>query len=342
LLTEQIDDLPWLVTSWERLVTRFIEGRLPHALLLEGRRGIGKLDYASLLAQRLLCTGSAATAACGQCKQCLLSRAQSHPDKRICRPQDSKVIKVDQIRGLGDFALGTPQVARRKVIILDSADQLNINAGNALLKTLEEPNADVTLILLHQAGKALLPTIRSRCQSVLMPEPSADQARAWLEQALSRPSNSEMPETTASEREQALSLAGDAPLLALSALREGIVGVHSECREALRKVLKKQCSIEAAAKPFTTLGLESSLLLMEQWAGDVARLAVGGAARDESFSDVLGYLASRNPRHAAHALLEQIAESRQGLTYNVNPELEISRLLLEWQAMMPAKQRRSA
>src|SRR5690606_30069667 len=97
-------------------------------------------------------------------KQCALTIAGTHPDIRFYAPEKSRMIRVDQVRALSAFAVGSPQVAHRKVIVVDRADQLNINAANALLKTLEEPSADVVLILLQEAGRPILPTLRSRCQ----------------------------------------------------------------------------------------------------------------------------------------------------------------------------------
>ncbi|WP_322873906.1 DNA polymerase III subunit delta' [Marinobacter bohaiensis] len=334
-----IDSLPWLSDSWHRLVQRWQEGRLPHAILLEGRNGIGKDVFAQELARRLVCEGSGEAAKpCGHCKQCELVAAGSHPDIRTYRPEDSKVIKVDQVRALGDFAVASPQVARNKVIILDSADQLNINSANALLKTLEEPNPDVTLILLQQAGKPLLPTIRSRCQSTLLGGPSMDDAAEWLVRSVA---GDEAVEADERAMERALQLSGGAPLLARRYLDEGYVAAVDQCLADFRQFLKLKLAPEDAAKPFVKLGLENSLDLMAGWAADLARISVGGAATDAAMADVLGFLAQQNPPHRAHDILAQLTESRAGLSYNLNPELEIERLLLQWLALMPRKRRRA-
>lgn len=337
-MIQHIDELPWLNTQWTRLIERWNLGRLPHALLLEGRNGIGKAPFAGYLAKRLVCEGAqGGMEPCGHCKQCELLAAESHPDVRTYRPEDSKVIKVDQVRALGEFAVASPQVAHHKVIILDSADQLNINSANALLKTLEEPNPDVTLILLQQSGKTLLPTIRSRCQSILLPEPSAEDAKVWLADVLAKRAGEE--DVDAALQARALRQASDAPLLARDYIDDGYVDNVDACQEAFRQFLKSRIAPEEATKPFVKLGLENALGLMERWAADMARLGVGADAHDPEVSDILGFLAGHNPAYRVHGMLSHIAEVRTALAYNVNPELEIERLLLEWLSFMPRRKR---
>ncbi|TBW54795.1 DNA polymerase III subunit delta' [Marinobacter halodurans] len=326
--------MPWLTDAWSRLAERWLSGRLPHAILLEGPDGIGKSVFARELAQRLVCEGAGeAIQACGHCKQCELVAAGTHPDIRTYQPEDSKVIKVDQVRALGEFAVASPQVAHHKVIILDSADQLNINAANALLKTLEEPNRDVTLILLQQSGRPLLPTIRSRCQSVLLAGPTLEQAQAWLGTQAALEESPADAETQA----RALRLASGAPIRALAFLAQGHVEAVDQCLENFRQFLKSKLPPEDAARPFVKLGLETTLGLMERWAADLARISVGGAPENPEVADILGYLTRQNPPHRAHGILAHIAEVRAGLTYNLNAELETERLLLHWLDLMPRR-----
>ncbi|WP_328797774.1 DNA polymerase III subunit delta' [Marinobacter mangrovi] len=334
-MSSSITSMPWLTDAWSRLAERWLSGRLPHAILLEGPDGIGKAVFARDLAQRLVCEGAGeAIQACGHCKQCELVAAGTHPDIRTYQPEDSKVIKVDQVRALGEFAVASPQVAHHKVIVLDSADQLNINAANALLKTLEEPNRDVTLILLQQSGRPLLPTIRSRCQSVLLAGPSQEQAEIWL---ASQVAGDEAQEADAETQARALRLASGAPVRALTFLAQGHVEAVDQCQEDFRQFLKSKRAPEDAAKPFVKLGLETTLGLMERWAADLARISVGGAPENPEVADILGYLAKQNPPHRAHDILSHIAEVRAGLTYNLNAELEAERLLLHWLDLMPRR-----
>lgn len=338
--------------TWHSSARRFIEGgieagRLPHALLIVGEQGVGKESFANDIAALLLCdrpeqasTGGQGFAPCGRCKQCELIQAQSHPDLRRFAPEKSRMIRVDQIRALSAFAVASPQVAKRKVIVVNRADQLNINAANALLKTLEEPSTDVVLLLLQESGRPILPTLRSRCQTVVLPTPDPATGRAWLKGQLdNRELEGEVP---GDERiELALRLAGYAPRLALEYLDGEFIGQRHEALESFRRYMKNELTLPEAAKAFKALGLDSMLLLMEGWAADLARIASGGSAVDTEATEMLRFLAINNPPWRAHELLAACRESRSAGIYNVSVELEAERLLMKWKALMPARKRRT-
>ena len=331
--------MPWLSEAWRSLQKRIADNRLPHALLVTGERGVGKRQFADRLAGLLICDRPLRdqdnAEACGHCKQCELVSAGTHPDIRIYSPEKSRMIKIDQVRALSGFAVASPQVAERKIAVVDRADQLNINSANALLKTLEEPSEDVVLILLQESGRPILPTIRSRCQTLLVPTPGPDDAARWLTEAVLKLEEGERPD--ASQCAKALSLSANAPRLALEYLTGDFLTLREQALEGFRQFMKGRVTVGEAAKPFKTLGLEASLWLFERWAADLARLAAGGSALEDDTADMLGYLARNNPPWKAHQLLEQIHEARSAAVYNVNPELEASRLLMAWQALMPRK-----
>lgn len=332
-----VTTMAWLQGPWERLRQSLAENRLPHALLVTGEQGVGKGFFAEQLAWLLVCDQPDLSRGerCGRCKQCGLSAAGTHPDIRRAAPEKSRMIRIDQIRSLSGFAVASPQVARRKVVLIDRADQLNLNAANALLKTLEEPVSDLVLILLQESGRPILPTIRSRCQALTIATPSADQAAQWLDNQLLQ---SELDTTpTEHQRRRALRLAANAPRLALAYLTGAFMVQRDEAFEQFRQFMKGQVSVGEAAKPFRTLGLEASLWLFEGWAADLARLCAGGVPRDEQAADMLGYLARHNPAWRAHELVELIHESRSAGVYNVSPELEAGRLLIAWQGLMPVR-----
>lgn len=332
-----VTTMAWLQQPWERLRQSLAENRLPHALLITGERGVGKRFFADQLAALLVCDQPDLTRGepCGHCKQCSLTAAGTHPDIRLSTPEKSRMIRIDQIRALAAFAVASPQVAKRKIALIDRADQLNINAANALLKTLEEPVADLVLILVQESGRPILPTIRSRCQTQSIARPSADQASQWLQTQLSA-MNLDAPPTDA-DCGQALGLAANAPRLALEYLTGDFLSQRNQAFEQFRQFMKGQLAVGEAAKPFKTLGLEASLSLFEGWAGDLARLGAGGEARDREAAEMLGFLARNNPSWRAHQLLEMIHEARAAGVYNVSPELEAGRLLIAWQKLMPVK-----
>lgn len=153
-------------------------GRLPHAWLLEGPRGLGKRGFADWAAARLL-AGDGPDSAGGR-----LLAAGSHPDLRVLAPpQEGRgaatgTIPVEQVRELLPFLRAHAALSRHRVVIIDAADDLNRAAANALLKILEEPGADTLLLLVSHAPGRLLPTIRSRCRRLrFRPLGEADMAR---------------------------------------------------------------------------------------------------------------------------------------------------------------------
>ena len=329
--------MAWLEDAWGRLLQRIAGNRMPHALMVTGENGVGKRLFANALAGLLVCEKADMNAGspCGICKQCELVAAGTHPDIRIYAPEKSRMIKIDQIRALSAFAVGSPQVASRKVAIIDRADQLNINSANALLKTLEEPAEDVVLLLLQESGRPVLPTIRSRCQSLLIATPDEDQAAGWLATAVKAMDGDNRP--TPEQCAKALVLAANAPRLALEYATGEFIGLRDEALDNFRRFMKSQLSLAEAAKPFKAMGLESALWLFEGWAGDLARISAGGQPRDAEAADMLTFLAKNNPSWRAHELLDTIHESRSAGVYNVNPELEAGRLLIAWQKLMPRR-----
>ena len=338
--TDIASDMPWLATAWHRVQRRLSEGRLPHALMVAGERGVGKRAWADAVAGLLLCdspvmTDNAAPRACGHCKQCELFQASSHPDVRVYAPEKSKMVKVDQIRALSTFAVASPQVARRKVAIIDRADLLNLNAANALLKTLEEPVPDVTLLLLQESGRPVLPTIRSRCQTLTLPVPGRQDAERWLAGEVAKLAEENRP--TADRLAKSLMLAGGAPRLAYAYATGDFPDLRDRAFEQFRLFMKGQTTVGEAATAFKALGLDDGLSLFEGWAADLARMAAGGQAADTEAAEMLGFLARNNPAWRAHELLDNVREARFAGQFNANPELEASRLLITWQALMPRK-----
>ena len=322
-----------------QVAARLAQGQLPHALLIDGERGVGKRHFADDLARALVCEQPEGHEAgpCGRCKQCELMAAETHPDVRHYAPEKSRMIKVDQIRALSVFAVASPQVARRKIIIVDRADQLNINAANALLKTLEEPSDDVVLLLLQETGRPVLPTLRSRCQRLLIPTPGMEAASDWLAGELDREGSD--VNATDEDRRQALEMARLAPRLALEYLTGDYPALRGEALDVFRRFMKAEVTVSEAAKAFKALGAEATLWLMEVWASDLARIQAGGEGRDRDAAGMLGFLAGVNPPWRAHELLDGVREGRSALIYNASPELEAERLLLQWQTLMPVRRR---
>ncbi|MFO7494717.1 MAG: DNA polymerase III subunit delta' [Desulfobacterales bacterium] len=150
-----------------RLKTLLCRGAVPHALLFCGIEGVGKAQAALLLAMALNCGAPAARAAgagpCGECRACRNLQAGQHPDLLTVAPE-GPLIRVAQVRQLCASLAMKPYAARTRVVIIKDARAMNPEAGNALLKVLEEPPDRTVLILLATQTADLLPTIVSRCQ----------------------------------------------------------------------------------------------------------------------------------------------------------------------------------
>lgn len=150
------------------------KGAIPHALLFSGIPGIGKLTVAETFAMALNCRqnppdhpqdSSAGEPPCGKCPTCLKISNQRHPDIITLKPQ-KKTLRIDQIRDLLSTLAMKPFNASHRVVIIDEAQALTPEAGNALLKVLEEPPPDTILILISLQKSDLLPTIVSRCRHI--------------------------------------------------------------------------------------------------------------------------------------------------------------------------------
>lgn len=137
-------------------------GRVSHAYLFTGPAGSNKTLAAYALAQAVLCEQGG----CNSCEACGKAARRKHPDVRFYAPEGASGYLVEQIRGIMADVQLAPIQAKRKVYILDRVDLLSAAAANAFLKTLEEPPADVVLILLARTRESVLPTILSRCQVV--------------------------------------------------------------------------------------------------------------------------------------------------------------------------------
>jgi len=185
--------MPWhslrghdrVVESLRRSLAR---GRLPHAFLFAGPEGIGKLSFGLRMAQALLCerVPEAELDPCGACPGCLQVMAGTHPDLlRVGKPEDKHELPIRVIRDLClDLGL-KPMSGRRKVAIVDDADDMNDEAANAFLKTLEEPPPGSALILIATSAEGQLDTILSRCRVVRFePLPEAELAAVLLEQGV--------------------------------------------------------------------------------------------------------------------------------------------------------------
>ncbi len=153
--------------------------RLPHAIIIEGGDGLGKHTLADYIAKGAVC--GEADKPCGFCRGCHLAEVGSHPDITKAKPeQNKKNITVDVVRAIRSEAYLKPNMANRRVFVIDPADSMNEAAQNALLKVLEEPPANALFILIARSAASLLPTVRSRCITLSLAPAEVEDAVHWI------------------------------------------------------------------------------------------------------------------------------------------------------------------
>lgn len=176
-------------------------GRMHHAWLLAGPRGLGKAAFALRVTRFLLAQGEARPGAEDRAARTIdgyddvpashLIKAGAHPEfkclERSINEQTgalARSITVDQVRAANALLTSTTAISRYRAIIVDSADDLEANGANALLKSLEEPPADTVFFLVSHNSGGLLPTIRSRCRTLNFRALDDDVMTSWLHDVL--------------------------------------------------------------------------------------------------------------------------------------------------------------
>lgn len=139
--------------------------RISHAYLIQGKRGTGKEDMATLLAKEIFCIDKVDGTPCQECINCKRIESGNHPDVHWIKP-DGQSIKIEQIKNLQEEFFYSGLESNQKVYIISSAETLTLNASNRILKFLEEPRKHTTAILLTENIQSIIPTIQSRCQII--------------------------------------------------------------------------------------------------------------------------------------------------------------------------------
>lgn len=319
----------------QHLTAAIQHNRIGHAYLITGPSHIGKATLALTFAQALNCLAEdTAERPCGRCRACTLISSNRHPDVRLITGDVSGrgklTIKIDQIRQLQQELSLAAYEARYKVAILKQFDAANPSAANAFLKTLEEPPANVILLLTAAEADTLLPTINSRCRTLALrplPTPAiaealigrwqlpADQANllahladgrlGWAVRAAQEP-------TLLKEREKQLETLQ-------TALRETRVG-----RFALADKL--------AQKPETLPPLLQSWLT---WWRDLTLLSVGRMANSSHLTNIdhlpqLEQLAQTWTSPQILAALKRTETTLWQLDHNANTRLALENLFLTY------------
>lgn len=339
---------PWQHEAWQQL--QAMRQRMPHAILLHGPQGIGKTIFAEHLAKSLLCeTSDEGGHACGHCASCGWFTQYSHPDYRRVRPElldeedasssdgdapesekksakaskaPSKEIVINQVRALGDFMNISTHRQGVRVIVLYPAEAVNVPAANALLKSLEEPNAKTVFILVSNSLDRLLPTILSRCHKFALGMPSQQQALAWLR----------TQRIADADAEVCLAQQGGAPLAALQMAESE---TRAEMDDFLRSLTQPgiETSLKMAEKIQKT-ELAISVSWMQRWLYDIFSYKQSGRIRYyPRYKNELALLAGRVETGALLTAIKNTGERQAIATHPQSAKLFIEDMLLEYSVL---------
>ncbi len=312
---------PWTKPGWDQLIKRHYNGRMPHALLITGLPGIGKLDLAYSLVRGLLCRQPEQDGqACGQCKSCQLMVAGTHPDSfGVSLIDDKKQIGINQIRELGEQLALSSQLQGYRTAIIHPAASMTHAAANSLLKTLEEPGPETIIILVTSEPARLPATVRSRCQMVKLPVAEQKQAQQWLqEQGVEQP-------------ELALSLAQGAPLRAVKLSESNLFETRSALFDDFTALVRGELSPVKLAANWQKKDDRTLLYLLDSWLSDMVRLKFGQNPPNFSNMDYQQGLQGLSGLIQSRSLFEHLDRVRQALVwqdFSLNRDLLIEDVLI--------------
>lgn len=328
------ESLPWHQSQWKSLSERLALDTLPHALMFAGPHGIGKNIFAANFVQALLCEERGAEGQpCGRCRACQLYAAGNHPDfKLLAPPEPGKVIGIDQVREACAYLSLKPHYGKYKAVIISPADQMNKASANSLLKTLEEPSPAAVLILITTHPAALPATVVSRCQQLKFTPPPEDQAINWLAQRLEATHD---PATL-------LAWAGGSPLTALAMADKNMLQWRASLLDDLRSLANGAGDPVLIASTRLKNDAKETLYWMQSWIMDMIRLQAGAGLSDVKNRDVgveLQELALQVHTQTLYKYLDRLNEARQMMETQINTQLLLESILMEWAACFAAARR---
>jgi len=317
--------LPWQRAQWQGLQRQLESGCLPHAILLRGAPGVGKLVLARVLAQSVLCERRLATQlACGRCASCHWFGAGTHPDFFVAEPEASgKPIGIDQIRALREMLGLTPRGGIGKFALVVAAESMTLAAANSLLKTLEEPPPATFLMLLTAHPDRLPATIRSRCQLIALGPASPTLARPWLGAQLK----------TSCDLDVALALAAGSPLRALRLIEDGALARRADWLSELAQIAAGAVDPIAVAERWSSADPLEWLHGLASWVSDMIRVKITAEPPTLVNTDLRPLVEQVGTRVSVGELfghLDALTRAARLVTTTVNPRLLLEELLVAW------------
>ena len=329
---------PWQSENWHQASRYLKNNRLAHAVLFSGPSAIGKLEFCLALIQRLNCTNPTLDDhACGECKDCHLFAARTHPDIRMLNVDEdvdqgkkaqNKVeqVKVDDIRDINQFMTLSRQQGAYKIVCINYAESMNVNAANALLKTLEEPPQNSILFLLSHRIDSLLPTIKSRCQMWKFNLPDEAQSLSWLGK---QQNDNNWPAL--------LKVAGNRPLLALELHNSGLGENRADYYKDLGQFLLGKRNITKISVKHQDVLLERLVMWQQAWCADLVRYHYEDEPVTLENPDIrrsLHSLVGRVDLHSLFRFMDKLIELRRFSSAPLNKRLFIEDMLIRCQEVL--------
>ena len=330
---------PWQKSLWSRMQSE--RGRLPHAILLRGQMGIGKLDFAVELANSLLCLRPSDDGfACNGCESCHWFSQANHPDFRLLSPDsgdqdDSDTntkkktkkanILIEQVRSLNQFlTLSSHRASAMRVLLIAPAETLNEVSANALLKILEEPPPGLMFILVCHEPQRLLPTILSRCHQIAMPLPSREEAIVWLSE------HSQLP---IQELAVSIDYMGGSPIKTLQKTEQNSVIPHRVIEE-LSKGADCDYILLAGLLNATKqddVGMTEALNIFQKWCYDLASyLLTDKVYYHSEMGHLMRSLANKCVLNSLLDFEKAIIQSKRHATHPLMTDLQLESLALQY------------
>ena len=308
--------LPWHQSSWQRVCAQIADGKMPHGILLGAPPDSGKASFAAALGAYLLCLGHGKP--CGECRQCNLVAVGTHPDLLEVTLEDSKQIRIEQIRELIHWATQTSQQGGYKVCNINPADKLNIQSANALLKVLEEPPPETLICLVSDQPARLLPTLRSRCQRIGLGSPSRQEAVTWLRGQMD----------SSADVELLLGIADGMPLRVLNSIDKDYLKLRRELASHLVPLSEGTSSPIPVAALMAKEEVGRVLELLYQLVSDSIAFTLSGGKviKNRDLSETIEQYSNQKSVAHRYKLLDYISEAQGQLNGTSNPN---GQMLLE-------------
>ena len=312
----------------KRLSASFENGRIGHAYLFDGERGTGKEAIALYFAKLLLCEGPENAVPCETCHSCRRVTSNNHPNITMIRP-DGQDIKKEQMSALIFNMTKKGYEAGRKIYIISKADRMNVAAANTLLKFLEEPEGEVTAILLTEAYQAILPTIQSRCQRITFHPPSRERMiEKLVEQGVTTSMAATVTMVTA-DPEEAFQLANDDQFAHMRKTVLKLVEASDlHVQEALL-FIQSDWTVLFKEKEETERGLDLLLYAYRDIVAYKAGLQSVPAFPDQQ--EFLSGLSMKRTYSRLSANMESVLQAKKQLHGNMNRTLLMEQLVLNMQ-----------